>query len=63
MYPDRTPQNAVASDQGLHYLLTEFFIKNLIKMKKTTPKHGNGLVELIQRAQPLQGSIMRMMLP
>ena len=31
--PDQTPQNA-SSDLGLHCLLTQMSIKNMIKMKK-----------------------------
>ena len=34
--PDQTQQNG-ASDQGLHCLLTECSIKNLVKMKEVPP--------------------------
>ena len=43
--PDQMPQN-VASDQGLHCLLSGNSFLNRIKMKKY-PKIGNRLVQLI----------------
>ena len=47
--PNQTPYN-VASDQGLHSLLTGFSIKNNIKAKNRpdTPKMKNGLVQNIR---------------
>ena len=44
-------KNNVASDQGLHYLLIRFSIKNRIKATKNrpnTPEMTNGLVRYIQ---------------
>ena len=44
--PDQTPHN-VASDQGLHCLLTEFSITNKVKKRNRsdTPKMTIGLVQ------------------
>ena len=52
--PDQTPQN-VASDQGLHCLLTECSIKIRKKMKNTTQQAltRNGLVQLIRMGKSI----------
>ena len=51
------PHN-VASDQGLYCLLTEFFIKNRLKVKNRpdAPKMTNGLVQhiTVQKSTSIQ---------
>ena len=48
------PQN-VASDQGLHCLLTGISIRNGLKSNSTqdTPKSGSGFVQLINMDAPI----------
>ena len=41
------PQNG-ASDQGLHYLLTEISKENPVKNVPETPKTRNGLIQVIR---------------
>ena len=44
------PPNA-SSDQRLHCLLTEISMDNAVKMKISTPKTRNGLIQMITMEQ------------
>ena len=55
--PDQMPHN-VASDQGLHYLLTEGSVET-VKYYPTTLKLEKGLVQLTKKFIPLTGLQIR----